>query len=260
MNELIISLTLDIGERMLQSGGEVFRVEDTIQRILQAYGFTKISVLAITTQIQVDAVDSEGNIHDQFRRIHQFGTNLEDLECLNQLSRDICSSRPDPTRIQKMIQDIDIHRSGLQTAHTKKEIYGGAILAASGSTVFFGGGPADAAATAVLACIITWMDRYVNAKNANRLLYYFFCAIVTGFIGFFLAQFGTILGFSMNLDKMLIGCIMLTIPGIAITYAVRDMLLGETVTGLLRFVESLLTAASIAGGYALSSLLLLGGL
>lgn len=40
-----------------------------------------------------------------------------------------------------------------------------------------------------------------------------------------------------------------------ITYAMRDMLLGESITGLFRFVESLLIAASIAGGFLLATVL-----
>ena len=37
--------------------------------------------------------------------------------------------------------------------------------------------------------------------------------------------------------------------------AMRDMLLGESITGLFRFVESLLIAASIAGGFLLATVL-----
>ena len=44
-------------------------------------------------------------------------------------------------------------------------------------------------------------------------------------------------------------------PGISITYAMRDMLLGESITGLFRFLESLLIAASIAGGFLLSTII-----
>ena len=70
---------------------------------------------------------------------------------------------------------------------------------------------------------------------------------MTGFLGCILVR----VGIGVHLDKILIGCIMLTIPGIPITYAMRDMLLGESITGLFRFVESLLIAASIAIGTGL---------
>lgn len=83
------------------------------------------------------------------------------------------------------------------------------------------------------------------------MLFYLVCSIVTGFLGCVLVR----VGIGVHLDKILIGCIMLTIPGIPITYAMRDMLLGESITGLFRFVESLLIAASIAGGFLLATVL-----
>ena len=41
---LIVSRTLDIGERMLLCGGEVSRVEDTVSRILRSYGAARVEV------------------------------------------------------------------------------------------------------------------------------------------------------------------------------------------------------------------------
>ncbi len=257
MNGKLLGRTLDLGERMLQTGGEVSRVEDTISRILRAYGFVRVDVFTITSQIQVTAVDADGQVYNQLRRVYQWGTNLAGLEELNQMSRDICAERPEPEAIGRMIADWDKE----EQKETKRDVltaYIGAVLAAGGFTVFFGGGAADAAATAVLACLITVMNRHIHTKSDNELVYYFIFSVVTGFAGNLLVRVSADMGIFMNLDKMLIGCIMLTIPGIAITYSVRDMLTGEIITGLLRFVESLLIAASIASGYILSSMIMGG--
>ncbi len=54
-----------------------------------------------------------------------------------------------------------------------------------------------------------------------------------------------------------IGVIMLPIPGIPITNAVRDMISGDIITGILRFVESLLITVGIAAGF-ISALALVG--
>lgn len=255
MEEILIRLALDIGERMLHFGGEVNRVEDTIERILHAYGFGRVDVFTITSEIQVTAVGENGKIYSQFRRIHKWGTNLGKLEELNQLSRYICSNRPACSEIQKSLTDIDKEEENNRRGTGLS--YVGAVLAASGFTIF-GGNLYDAAATAPLACMITFMDHHSDFKSENQLLYYFFFAIATGLVGNLLVRIGYGAGILLNLDKMLIGCIMLTIPGIAITYSVRDMLLGETITGLFRFVESLLIAASIASGYIISSMLIGG--
>ena len=48
---LLVSRALDIGERMLLSGGEVSRVEDTISRILKSYGAQRVEVFTILSFI-----------------------------------------------------------------------------------------------------------------------------------------------------------------------------------------------------------------
>ena len=58
--------------------------------------------------------------------------------------------------------------------------------------------------------------------------------------------------FPIHEDKVMIGDIMLLIPGLALTNAVKDMFVGDTITGSLRLVESVLWAAGIACGFALA--------
>ena len=52
-----------------------------------------------------------------------------------------------------------------------------------------------------------------------------------------------------HVNEISIGVIMLVIPGAALTNAVRDMLVGHTISGLLRIVESLLLALMLAIGF-----------
>ena len=53
------------------------------------------------------------------------------------------------------------------------------------------------------------------------------------------------------MDKIIIGNIMLLIPGIALTTSVRDMISGDTVSGMLGLCEALIRALAIAAGFAL---------
>ena len=53
-----------------------------------------------------------------------------------------------------------------------------------------------------------------------------------------------------------IGNIMLLIPGVALTNSLRDMFSGNTISGLMRFIESILLALTIAFGFALAAGLL----
>ena len=53
----------------------------------------------------------------------------------------------------------------------------------------------------------------------------------------------------LNLDKIMIGDIMLLIPGIAATNSIRDMLMGDTISGMMRLIESILWAGALACGF-----------
>ncbi len=54
---------------------------------------------------------------------------------------------------------------------------------------------------------------------------------------------------TISTDMVMIGDIMLLIPGVAMTNATRDMLSGDTISGVMRFVESLLWAVALALGF-----------
>ena len=49
----IVQGILDIGEAMLQSGAENFRLEDSFYRMCRSYGFKRSDVFVIPSNIQV---------------------------------------------------------------------------------------------------------------------------------------------------------------------------------------------------------------
>ena len=53
------------------------------------------------------------------------------------------------------------------------------------------------------------------------------------------------------MDMVIIGNIMVLIPGIGLTNAIRDLFVGDSIAGLLRTVEAILLALAIAAGYFL---------
>ena len=59
-------------------------------------------------------------------------------------------------------------------------------------------------------------------------------------------------GIGISADKIIIGNIMMLIPGIALTNSVRDLIGGDIIAGTLRFSEAGLIAVAIAGGYILT--------
>ena len=56
------------------------------------------------------------------------------------------------------------------------------------------------------------------------------------------------LGWGSRLDAIVIGNIMLVVPGVALTNAIRDALNGDILSGLIRMVEAITIAIAIALG------------
>ena len=64
---------------------------------------------------------------------------------------------------------------------------------------------------------------------------------------------------TIHTDAVMIGEIMLLIPGLSWGTALRELLTGDTISGSLRFIQSLLLSVMIALGFAASYYLMGGG-
>ncbi len=238
----ILYEALNIGEQMLICGAEVRRVEDTIFRICQAYGMKRVDVFTITSSIIVTVQTGEDEIVTQTRRIAGYEMNLSRLSELNALSREICSRQVSPDEVESRIRRILVEKPVAQG-----EEYLIYCLVSGTFTMFFGGSLADSFASVITGALLCFFVRRSRKMVRNRLLLALVNAVFTGFAAVFVVR----LGLGDQISRIVIGNIMLLIPGILLTNAIRDMLSGDTMSGILRLCESLLMAVTIAGGMAL---------
>lgn len=246
----LLQAILDVAEEMLVCGAEVARVEDSINRMCDAYGCTRTNAFIMTSNIQVTTEAPDGEILTQIRRIVRNDTNFDRLDYLNDLSRYICANKPDLNELVAKYEEV----------MTRKPLpiwieYAGAVLAASSFCIFFGGSWLDGLATAILAAIITVITRTLSKIEQNQLAKTFVTSLIAGFLAIVMVK----IGIGAHTDKIMIGGIMLLIPGIALINSVRDMLTGDLVSGLFRLLNALLTAIVIAIGFALAIILTGGG-
>lgn len=238
-----LACALNIGEEMLCCGAEINRVEDSIQRICQAFGAERVDVFTITSSIIVTVSAKTFGQATQTRRISGQSTDFGKLEQLNQLSRDICMNHLDTDEISSRLTEIKKRKP--QTRWKQSLIY--AFIGGSFS-LFFGGSFGDAIVSACIAMMINISNRTVSRYVKNSFLVAFGCA----FVGGLLANLAVLAGIGHSVDKISIGNIMLLIPGIPITNALRDMFSGDTIAGLLRFAEACVLAMVIALAFVLA--------
>ena len=249
--EELLSVALDIGEQMLISGAEVGRVEAAIRYICTAYGCRRTDVFTITSSIVLSLEDSTGVHGTQTRRITGAKTDLTRVHRLNDLSRRICRDTPDYETVRKELAAIDT----TPIFPLWLEVLASGLIAFS-FAVFFGGSWLDGLVAAGLGFglrLTTWL---LQKASMNAI----FTNVVASFLLSLLAIVLARGGIGNDVNKIIIGNIMLLIPGIALTNSLRDLISGDIMTGFLRFLDAVLVAAAIAAGYILAAQLLGGSL
>lgn len=238
----LIDILLDFGEAMLGSGAEIARVEDSLSRMGNAYGAEKTNAFVINSSIELTVRFSDGETVTRTRRIRASGgTDFEKLRRLNALSRRCVLQR---MPVEELRTEVDEIRNAVISP---LKSYLGSALAAAAFSIFFGGSLPDAFISGLFGLLICWLQIRFAPLTPNKVFFLFLSSVLTG-SGICLVN---LLIPGLQIDKIIIGDIMLLIPGIAITTAVRDTLIGETIAGITRLADCLVWAAALAAGFML---------
>lgn len=240
---LALSVCLDLGDAMMKSGAEIGRVEDSLTRLGRAFGAEKTEVFAITACLVLTLRFPEGEVTGA-RRIQGGQTDFTRLRQLNDFCRRCAALSPSPEKAREELEGIC-----RQTARALP-VYLGSALAAGSFAVFFGGGLWEAFLSALMGLFICLMQQKAASLFPNKALFLFTTSLMAG-IGICLTD--RLLPFAtLQIDHVIIGDIMLMVPGVATTLAVRDLFIGDTISGLTKLLECLLHAASLAAGFILA--------
>ena len=249
----LLVMTTSMGSMLLENGAEIYRVEDSINLILKAYGVHQSDVFAIPACIIVTITDSFGHSYTKLLRVVSKGTNLHKMAMFNNLCRTICNETPSFEKIYEDIEKINKERQynfGLQ-------ILSRAIIAAA-FTLFYGGTIVDAACALLCGASISITGHNMRRFDTNN----FFTNIVSSAVASSIALLLFHVGIAVNADKMIIGSFMNLVPGVAITTLMRDMITGDLLAGIAKLTESILVGLAIAIGAAIAislSRVLIGG-
>lgn len=240
-----VRLSLDIGMRMLTCGAEISRVEDSIERICTALGAAQTHVFSVTAGIIVTALDGSGRSATQLRRIRTEKFDMTRLEQLNQLSRNLCGGKLGSDAARERLCAID----GQKIYPLWLLLLAYAGISASLS-VFFGANAGDAAAAAVTGALLCLWERLLGRLHLARVFTTFLLSLLAGLCNVLLVR----VGLGAHFDAICIGNIMLLIPGIAMTNAVHDMFVGDMISGISRFFQSLVIAFIVTFGFTVAGM------
>ena len=215
----ILALAVEIGDALLRNGAEVYRVEDTVMHILEAYEIENYDVYVLSNGIFASANEDREDACSMIRHIPLGTTHLGRIAALNQLSREICSHEC----------SLHIFFCGLGCG-CFSYLFGGTAL--DSIVGFFIG--------MLLQVFLFALKRHKNSKFITNILGSAFVTLLSLIV----LSFGT----PILYDKVIIGDIMPLVPGIALTTSIRDFFNGDYLSGAIHMIDAILTAFCIAVG------------
>ena len=245
--EKLLKLGVEMGRRLMDSGAEIYRVEESVQRLLQAYG-QKAQVFAIPSCLIVGIETPDGQSLTKMQRIGAHGTDIEALELCNDLCRRLCR---EPVPVETALEQL----CALDERHRQLPdwvVLLGYLAAAGFFALFFGGGLGDAVSAGIAGvaaglCVMNGRSHF----GSNIFFRTFISAAVGSFVDMVLVR----MGLGRDLWAATIGTLMVLVPGMALTNAMREIMAGDILSGMSRTAEVLLVAAAIALGAALPLML-----
>lgn len=235
----ILALAVETGDVLLRNGAEVYRVEDTVIHILEAYKVENFDVYVLSNGIFASANEDRDDACSMIRHVPLGSTHLGRIAALNQLSREICSGECPLSEAWIRLEEC---RS---IPYGKNWVY---ILACGvGCAAFallFGGGLPDAAAAFLGGMLLQGLLIRQRRRKSSK----FIKNILGSALATFFALLILSLGFPVHYDKVIIGTIMPLVPGIALTTSIRDFFNGDYLSGAIHMIDAILTAFCIAVG------------
>ena len=238
----LIACLMETGQLLLECGAEISRVEDTLTRIGTAYGGV-MNVFVIPSLITITMNYPDRESITETRRIRSYGTtDFYRLEKLNALSRECCAKPIPIAEFRQRLYKVAAGKKPLPV------VIVGSILGAGGFAVFFGGNLWDGLVSAVFGAIICLLQGRIGRTELNTAAANMLVSLMIGLGVGLVSKLIPVL----HMDKILIGDIMLLIPGLTMTNAIRNILVGNTISGVVRLAETIIWAAALAGGFMMA--------
>ncbi|MBF0715498.1 threonine/serine ThrE exporter family protein [Gemelliphila palaticanis] len=236
----LLNFSVKLARLMIAYGAEVYRVEDTVYRILGSFkNIQTANVLVTYNFVIVTFIYSDSNF-TAMRRVVIGDKNLEKISLMNDLSRKIVSKQCE--NIQEAFDKLEEIR--YKAPYSNLLVVLALVISAPFFAVMFGGTFKDTIYSFVIMAVEAYFLIY-----ATKFKMMFF---LSNFIGAFLATVLTNIAAMYfpieNPASIIIVALMPLVPGVQITNSVRDFMAGDYMSGIFGVIGAFFIASAIALG------------
>jgi uncharacterized membrane protein YjjP (DUF1212 family) len=232
-------LAADAARVMLESGGETYRAEDVAVAVASSLGGAEAECYATPTGVTLSFVGIDGRVHSIIKRIKRRAMHLERIALVDKLARDLVAGDKDFDTASAELDRIERFPGSSALVSCAAAAVGAGFF-----TLLFHGLWNDALVAAASGIVVSRFPPVM----ARRQMPDFFTNLFAAAVGAFICLGGKELGLVTNADAAVIGMLMLLVPGVAVTNAIRDTISGDLVAGVARGADALLAAVAISVG------------
>ena len=242
----ILTLAVEIGDVLLRSGGEIYRVEDKILHILDAFGIEEYDVYVLSNGIFASANEQKADACSIVRHVPLGDVHLGKIAAINQLSREISAGECSVDEAWKQLNACKA--IPVQSPFVQKTCCG---IGCACFCSIFGGRPLDAFFSFLLGFFLQFLRLRQQAHGTSK-----FLTNIAGSAFLTASSLALVrMGLPVLQDKIVIGSIVPLLPGIALTTSIRDLFGGDYLSGAIHLLDALLTAMCIALGVGMVMIL-----
>ncbi|MCR4743603.1 MAG: threonine/serine exporter family protein [Lachnospiraceae bacterium] len=236
---------IEAGKILMQSGAEIYRIEETMEHMAAALHINDFKAYVVNRGI-IASGRNRLDIHEaKVCSVPETSVHLSKIEAVNSLSREI-EQQDDlsSTDICRRLQEInDMPDPNLWALLLAYFIGAGCFSYAIGSCLK--DSLSSALAGLVMGLLLQWVGKYVKTPVLLTILE---SAAVT-----VTANLLCLAGLGENRGLIILGSLMLIIPGAVFTSSIREFSQSNHSTGMTLLMSALLTCLSIAVGVALTT-------
>lgn len=237
----LADIVLHVGESLVCNGGEIYRAEESMQRILRAYNvqgdiFTIPSCIILTITVEHTPIT-------RMMRPHIIASDFDKITKLNALSRYICTNTPDFDEIYKKIEEI----SSAPCYSEKTQILACGVGATAFAGIFLGTGW-DCIAAFFCGMVVKKTMYKFESYEVNPFMIHAICSFNSAILALILVWFTP----ASNSDVIITAAFMNLVPGVITANFMRDIVRGDLISGLTKLTEAVLYSTAISCGVAVA--------
>jgi uncharacterized membrane protein YjjP (DUF1212 family) len=241
--DYILDFVAHLGREMLKYGANLERVERSIELICKTYQLKEVSIFALNTSLTVSAREAGDIAKTRQVSVPFNGIHLERLRRLNNLSYQVCREKPEPEKLEDMLYEAMMCKN-----YSPQVLLFGYLLAMACLCRIFDGVWQDIVVAEINTVIIFFVSNRLVRQKLNRIITNVICMFLAGVIALAFSY----LGFVQNFYTVIITNAFYLIPGVPMVNAVRNIICGNEMNGIIELLKVVLEVITIVAGLAIA--------